>query len=870
MSRTCIAFLLYFVVLACGGVVRADDPPASPPDPSEDPFEIVVQRPLSAETWPLWREVYLRMFFEDGLDPGREEDFYERLWAFIGTMAAASGGSLSGEFADDPIAWNILASSYFYNTDWTGGAATAEASLERAKEACRRAIALGDPRAIASYSLAAILINRERLRSLDTSSTGDGDRRLDEAESLLRKAERVSPGANVDLWRGYIAQLRGDADRAVVLFRRATEMHPRSSQSAFAYLMVAMPTADPSAHVTDLTRLYAERFPQDAGIQAIHAVALYRDGHFIEAADTLQHARALDPQAALFLGDEVEKAIEQGRDLTPGVVAGIEAMKAERYDEAANALRRAREEDPGNPLTARLLARAIVHQLIGAGTRSDRSNAVAAVGEVGELCRRFPGEADVHAAHAIALHVVGRDVEAARALDRVQELGARPEEFIDPESIRAIRESAEIDRSNRFWRLIAVGAVGGAAAWIAAMFALGAVLAVCIPRVPGLPVSAGQSRSRREVWLERFYLVMLSLGLLVFYASVPVVALGLLAVTLAIFGFLLVLRVIHYGVLYRGFWATWNVLRCAFMGPNRGVLGIEATKDKHPRLFDTLRAVAEHLQTRPVDTVYLTPSSSISVYQDGSGPFGLLGGRRRVLQIGISTLPLLTRGEFKAILAHEYGHFTHRDPFYGRFIFQVSASLASSLEVMSAAGGILNYVNPFYWFWWLYLRAYTLLSTGFSRSREFLADRRAAIAYGKQAFVSGLTKVSVDGVLFESTVYANVRDMLSQRKMFTNVFDAFRQFREGSEIVESRERMLEEIRRTAPRWFDTHPTFSERIAAVADFPDVAPDADSGPAVELLSDHQAVEAELTKLLTSYIHQFSGDVWDLPQDSAGDGY
>jgi Zn-dependent protease with chaperone function len=169
----------------------------------------------------------------------------------------------------------------------------------------------------------------------------------------------------------------------------------------------------------------------------------------------------------------------------------------------------------------------------------------------------------------------------------------------------------------------------------------------------------------------------------------------------------------------------------------------------------------------------------------------------------------------------------------------------------------LNYINPFYWFWWLYLRAYTLLATGFSRSREFLADRRAAAAYGKQALVSGLTKVSVDGVLFESTVYANVLHLLGQGKAFTNAFDAFRHFREGTEMVESRERLLEKMRQTRPRWFDTHPTLSERLAAVADFPDAESPADTDAAIELLSDHQVVEADLTEVLTSHLRRISHD-------------
>jgi Zn-dependent protease with chaperone function len=210
---------------------------------------------------------------------------------------------------------------------------------------------------------------------------------------------------------------------------------------------------------------------------------------------------------------------------------------------------------------------------------------------------------------------------------------------------------------------------------------------------------------------------------------------------------------------------------------------------------------------------------------------------------------------FSTMLAHEYGHFSHKDTFYSRFIIQVSASLATSLAVMNAAGGVLNYVNPFYWFWWLYLRAYTLLATGFSRSREFLADRRSAAAYGKQALVSGLTKVSVDGVLFESTVYSNVLHLLGQGKAFTNAFDAFRQFREETQMVESRERLLDKMRKTKPKWFDTHPTLSERLAAIAEFPDAESLAETEPAIELLSDHQAVEAELTQVLTSHLHDLS---------------
>jgi Zn-dependent protease with chaperone function/tetratricopeptide (TPR) repeat protein len=845
------------LLMGCG-VLRADDGPASQPAPTADLSEVATRHPLSRETWPIWREVYARIFFDDMQDPVQANKFYEQVRTFFGATAAVSGGSLPKDFASDPIAWVALAWHYVHGPGDDGpGLGAREKDLVLAEDASRKGIARGDPQAIASYSLASILVCRCLARGANKPLTGEMEGRLAEAEERLRHVEGISPQANVNLWRGHIAELRGDTKGAVGVLSRATEQHLHSAPTAIAYLMTAMPAADTSARLADLTGPFAIRFPKDPSIQALHAAALYQDERFPEAAEVLSRARELDEKAARLLGGDYVKAIEEGRYVTPKVASGLTALRAEKYEKAALAFRQALSEDPRNALAARFLARAVAHQLVSSPRRMVRPAADLVASEVGELCRRFPDDAEMQAALAVALHVTGRDIEAGGALDRIQRLGASPEKFIDPADVLVIRHAAVTGETTRFWQSIALAAAGASALWIAIMFVLGAVLATSIPRVPKSVDLTGQSRSRREIWLERFYLLVLSLGLLMFYASVPVVALGVLAVTLALFGLLLIVRVIHFGVLHRGLWATWNVLRCALMGPNREVLGIKATDAKHPRLFEASRCVAERLQTRPVDTIYLTPSSNIAVYQEGSGPFGLLGKRQRVLEIGISTLPLLTREEFKSILAHEYGHFTHKDPFYSRFIFQVSASLATSLAVMNAAGGVLNYINPFYWFWWLYLRAYTLLATGFSRSREFLADRRAAAAYGKQALVSGLTKVSVDGVLFESTVYANVLHLLGQGKAFTNAFDAFRHFREGTEMVESRERLLEKMRQTRPRWFDTHPTLSERLAAVADFPDAESPADTDAAIELLSDHQAVEADLTEVLTSHLHRISHD-------------
>jgi hypothetical protein len=80
-----------------------------------------------------------------------------------------------------------------------------------------------------------------------------------------------------------------------------------------------------------------------------------------------------------------------------------------------------------------------------------------------------------------------------------------------------------------------------------------------------------------------------------------------------------------------------------------------------------------------------------------------------------------------------------------------------------------------------------MLAAGFSRSREFLADRVAVSLYGKGAFLSGLTKVATDGTLFEGSVYGNVAALLDQGKGFVNVYETFRSYRDEGIPAEERE-----------------------------------------------------------------------------------
>ncbi len=561
-----VYWLVGSTVLVEGGLVHARAQNVQAPTSAANSLEAALAHPLTRETWPVWRETYIRIFYDDDLNPEKEKRFYEETRIFFRQTAGVAGDSLPQELAHDPMAWVATAWTYMHLAGKGLSHSFNEKYLTRAEEASRKGMALGDPQAIASYTLAVTFVQRSMLRDSNQPLTTDLERGLSEAEERLGHVEQVSPRAKVDLWRGLIAKLRGDKQKAAALLGKAVNDHPKSATAAVAFLMNTMDAGDVPGKLAERTGTFVTRFPNNAEIQALHGAALFRDERYYEAADTLRRARQLDEMVTRFLGEEGVKAIEEGRQLTPQVMSGLKAMKAGMHETACAAFRQALAQNPGSPLVARLLSRELVDQLVSERKRFAEL-ATSAAREIRALSQRFPEDPEIQANLAAALHLGGRNIEAAQALDRAKHLGAVPEKLFDSASLLAIRRGAESDEGTRFWETTAIAAVIGAVLWIGIMFAMGAILAVCIPRVPRLMSLTGQARSGREIWLERFYLLVLSLGLLVFYASVPVVAAGLLAVTLALFGVLLAIRILHVGILQRGLWAFWNVLRCTLIGP---------------------------------------------------------------------------------------------------------------------------------------------------------------------------------------------------------------------------------------------------------------------------------------------------------------
>src|SRR4051812_19203875 len=90
-----LVVLLCVVTLAqAGDAWAAEEGP-----PAAGPLSRIADKPLTLETWPLWRSAYVEVFAAEDGDRGKEREFYRTVQAFVRAAAAGSEGTLPFELA---------------------------------------------------------------------------------------------------------------------------------------------------------------------------------------------------------------------------------------------------------------------------------------------------------------------------------------------------------------------------------------------------------------------------------------------------------------------------------------------------------------------------------------------------------------------------------------------------------------------------------------------------------------------------------------------------------------------------------------------------------------------------------------------------
>jgi Zn-dependent protease with chaperone function len=120
-------------------------------------------------------------------------------------------------------------------------------------------------------------------------------------------------------------------------------------------------------------------------------------------------------------------------------------------------------------------------------------------------------------------------------------------------------------------------------------------------------------------------------------------------------------------------------------------LEIEITAEEQPRLFAFIRRVCADKGAPPPHRVFLNPEVNASAFYEQS-LLGLLRPVPKNLLLGPGLVNVLTLSEFKAVLAHEFGHFSQSSMKLGSYVYVANRVL---LGLVAGNDGVDNALQQF-------------------------------------------------------------------------------------------------------------------------------------------------------------------------------
>ena len=283
-----------------------------------------------------------------------------------------------------------------------------------------------------------------------------------------------------------------------------------------------------------------------------------------------------------------------------------------------------------------------------------------------------------------------------------------------------------------------------------------------------------------------------------------------------------------------------------------GPEGPELTRNRHPRLWQEVDALAVVAQTEPPARITMVPEVNAAVLE--------VSGRREMV-IGLPLLATFTVGELRSVLAHELGHYAGGDT-------ALSARTARArVFLMAVAQRSDGVVRPLLL---AYARLYAWVSNAASRDAERAADGFSLRVAGSTAAARAMERLVATDLAWGALNrdYVGLFPMAGARASLADGLNALM----AANAPGLEKATTEILANERPSWRDTHPSTASRIAAfrsaATESASEAPDgiAADRPAADLLEPGWLDEAEGSIL----VHQLPMVSWpELVTRAVGSG-
>jgi Zn-dependent protease with chaperone function/tetratricopeptide (TPR) repeat protein len=451
------------------------------------------------------------------------------------------------------------------------------------------------------------------------------------------------------------------------------------------------------------------------------------------------------------------------------------------------------------------------------------------------LVQKYPDQVATHYFNGIWLAMDGSWIAAEDEIKKAERLG------LPAQMAQALLASGIHTRATA-WRW-AYNGLYLLAAWVCGLFILfvaGKVFSKLTLRFIER-ADLNNSVSGAETVLRRYYRRLINIAGTYYYVSIPFVIFLVLAVAGSIvYGFLVLGHIpikLVFIIVIGAIVTVYKMVHSLFVRVNAEEPGRSLRPEEAPGLWRLTREVAEKLGTRPLDEIRVAPGTEMAVYERGSYRDRRRDVGRRTLVMGLGLLADFDQHPFRAVLAHEYGHLSHRDTAGGDVALRVNQDMIKFAYAMAHAGQAVWW-NIGFQFLRLYHFLFRRISHGATRLQEVLADRSAARLYGAQPFEEGLRHVVRRQIEFNHFARKEIEEALKSGRALQNVYAL--EMQSEKTLDEAIDHAIN--RQTSED--DTHPSPVDRFRLVSRVICQNAPAPSGPMWDLFADREAITKEMS--------------------------
>ncbi len=302
----------------------------------------------------------------------------------------------------------------------------------------------------------------------------------------------------------------------------------------------------------------------------------------------------------------------------------------------------------------------------------------------------------------------------------------------------------------------------------------------------------------------------------------------------------------------------------------------EITKKDEPELFELISKIVEAVGTSFPKKVYLSTEVNASVFYD-SNFWSMFFPVKKNLHIGLGLVNSTRKEELKAILAHEFGHFSQRTMKVGSYVYNVNQVIFNMLYDNDSCNKVIqNWASASGYFsifviiavkivegiQWILRVMYDVVNKSYlalSREMEFHADEIAANVTGYEPLKSSLLRMNLADYSYNS-VLSFYEGKISESLKSENIFEE-QKFLQNFLAKEDNLRVinnlpevsLEELNKfnksklvIKDQW-TSHPSTEDRINRLEATNILSKNSVSSLANELFYDIQKTQKQLTQKL-----------------------